>query len=344
MRKTKEKNMEKIKNFFMDLFLNKGVQVLWAIAAILIGLIIIKLALKIINKTLSKSKMDKITVSFILSILKFLAYLVLILIVAQIVGIPVTGLVALLTTASLAVGLALQDSLSNLANGIILITTKPFHEGDYVEIGGVSGSVKAIKMLTTSIITPDNKLITLPNSKIVTSEIINYNTLGRRRVDFTFGVAYESDVRLVRDIIMNVINSNGKILLDPAPAVDLKTLNDSSIDFFARCWCDSEDYWDVYYYVIQNVFNEFNKAGISIPYNQVEVRLRNDNVTMPFDSAKLPERVEKVRIAKDDKDLLEHLLFVGKKKGQKKQSKENGKKEEKQAKQKKEKKNVKKDK
>lgn len=310
--------MEKIKDFFMDLFLNKGVQVLWAILAIVLGLLIIKLALKIIHKTLSKSKMDKITVSFVLSILKFLAYIILILIVAQIVGIPVTGLVALLSTAGLAVGLALQDSLSNLANGIVIITTKPFHEGDYIKIGDVEGSVKNIRMLTTAIVTTDNKLIVLPNSKIVTSEIVNYNILGRRRVDFTFGVAYESDVKLVRDIIMNVIMSNGKVLLDPAPAVDLKTLNDSSIDFFARCWCDAEDYWDIYYYVTQNVFNEFNKAGISIPYNQVEVRLRDDQVTMPYNSAALPERVEKVRVAKDSGDLFDHILSVGKKRENKK--------------------------
>lgn len=301
--------MEKVKDFFMDLLLNKGVQILWGLLAILIGCIVIKLVLKLLKSALSKSKMDKITVSFLMSILKFVCYIILILIVAQIFGIPITGMVALLTTASLAIGMALQDSLSNLANGIVIITTKPFHEGDFVNVAGVEGKVKNIRMLTTALVTTDNKLIVLPNSKIVTSEIINYNVLGRRRVDFTFSVAYESDIKQVRDIIEKVIMSNGKVLLDPAPFISLKTLGSSSIDFFANCWCDAEDYWEIYYYITNNVFNEFKKNNISIPYNQLEVRLRDDEVKMPYDEASLPERVEKVRVKKSNGDILEHLIF-----------------------------------
>lgn len=299
--------MEKIKNFFVDLFLNKGISLLWAILILVVGVVLIKLVIKIIKKATANSKLDKITVGFLLSIFKFVAYVILVLICCQTIGIPITGLVALLTTASLAIGLALQDSLSNLANGIVLITTKPFHEGDYVAVSGVEGKVKTIKMLNTTLVTNDNKVIVLPNSKIVTSEIVNYNTLGRRRVDFTFGVAYESDVKQVRDIIMSVIKSNGKVLLDPSPFCSLKTLNESSIDFFANCWCDAEDYWDVYYYVTEKVFNEFKKANISIPFNQMEVRLRNDEVVSPVDPEPLPERVEKVRAKKKD-DVLDHIL------------------------------------
>ena len=302
--------MEKVKDFLWDLLLNKGVTVLWGLFIVFIGYIAVKVLLKIVNKILAKSRMEKITISFLMSIIKFVAYIVLILIVAQIFGIPVTGAIALLSTAGLAVGLALQDSLSNLANGIVIITTKPFHEGDFVKIGGVEGKVKNIKMLTTALVTTDNKLVVIPNSEIVTSEIINYNVLGRRRVDFTFGVAYESDIKLVRDIIEKVMLSNGKVLLDPKPFISLKTLNSSSIDFFANCWCDAEDYWDVYYYVTNNVFNEFKKNNISIPYNQVEVRLREDEVKMPYDTASLPEREEKVRMQKKPTNVLEHLVFA----------------------------------
>ena len=302
--------MKKVKDFFVDLLLNKGVTVLWGLFVVLLGIIVIKVLLKVIKRMLSKSKMENLTVNFLMSILKVVAYLILIMIVAQIFGIPVTGMVALFSTAGLAVGLALQDSLSNLANGIVVITTKPFHEGDFVKIGGVEGKVKNIRILTTALITVDGKLVVMPNSEVVTSEIINYNILGRRRVDFTFSVAYESDIKLVRDIIMNVINSNGKVLMDPAPFIGLKTLGASSIDFFANCWVDAEDYGEVLYYVTENVFNEFKKHNISIPYNQLEVRLRDDEVVMPYDSASLPERVEKIREEKKEDNILDHIVFI----------------------------------
>ncbi len=306
--------MQKVKDFFLDLVLNKGVQLLWSLFLILACYIVAKIILKAIKRVLLKSRMEKITVSFLMSIIKFVVYMLLLLIIAQIFGIPMTGLIALLGTAGLAIGLALQDSLSNLANGIVIITTKPFHEGDFVKIGGVEGKVKNIRILTTALITTDGKLAILPNSEIVTSEIINYNILGRRRVDFTFGVAYESDIKLVRDIIMNVITSNGKVLMDPAPFVSLKTLNSSSIDFFANCWVDAEDYWEVYYYVTEHVFNEFKKNNISIPYNQVEVRLRDDDVVMPVNNASLPIREEKVRIQKFEGDILEQIIHEKKEK------------------------------
>ena len=302
--------MEKVKDFFVDLLLNKGVTILWGLFVVLLGIVVIKVLLKVIKRMLSKSKMENLTVNFLMSILKVVAYLILIMIVAQIFGIPVTGMVALFSTAGLAVGLALQDSLSNLANGIVVITTKPFHEGDFVKIGGVEGKVKNIRILTTALVTVDGKLVVIPNSEVVTSEIINYNILGRRRVDFTFSVAYESDIKLVRDIIMDVINSNGKVLIDPAPFVALKTLNSSSIDFFANCWVDAEDYGEVLYYVTEKVFNEFKKHNISIPYNQLEVRLRDDEVEMPYNTESLPERVEKVREIKKEEGLLDHLVFI----------------------------------
>lgn len=302
--------MEKVKDFFIDLVLNKGVQILWGLFVILIGYVIIKILLKVVRKIFNKSKMDKITISFLMSVLKCVAYIILILIVAQIFGISITGMVALLGAAGLAVGLALQDSLSNLANGIVIITTKPFHEGDYIQIGEIEGKVKNIRILTTALVTSDNKLVVLPNSKIVTSEIINYNVLGRRCVNFNFNVAYESDINKVREIIHSVIISNGKVLLEPQPFINIKSLDNSSINFVANCWCDAEDYGEVYYYVLNNVFNEFKKQGIVIPYNQLEVRLRNDNVTMPYNEENLPERVEKVREEKHENDLLDHLKFV----------------------------------
>ena len=206
-----EEVVASLKTFFLDNWLN----VVYFFVALFIGIVLVKIILRITRSVLARSKMEKITQSFLLSLLKFVLYLLLILILAQIIGIPITGLVALISAAGLAVSLALQDSLSNLANGIIIISSKPFHEGDYVQINGVEGTVKNIRMLTTALVTPDNKLIVLPNSNIVTNEIVNYNVLGRRRVDLTFSVAYESDLKQVCGIISEVIRSDGRTLEDP---------------------------------------------------------------------------------------------------------------------------------
>lgn len=292
-----------LKAFFWDNWLN----VVYFILALFIGIFIVKIIMRAVRAVFSRSKMEKITQSFLLSLLKFVLYLILVLILAQIIGIPITGLVALISAAGLAVSLALQDSLSNLANGIIIISTKPFHEGDYVLINGVEGTVKNIRMLTTALVTPDNKLIVLPNSNIVTNEIVNYNVLGRRRVDFTFSVAYETDLKLVREIIYGVFESDGRTLTDPAPVVRLADMGASSIQISARCWCDAEDYWDIYFYVLDRVFNEFKKHGVTIPYNQMEVRMREDKPVSVYDDAPLPARVEKVRGQEAKGDFIDRM-------------------------------------
>lgn len=156
-----------------------------------------------------------------------------------------------------------------------------------------------INFLFTSITTTDNKRINLPNSTIVDGALINYGANPTRRVDFTFSVAFESDVELVKKVILDVISSNGKVRINEnAPFCRLKTIGVNSLDFFANCWVDSEDYWDVYYYVVENVYNEFKRNGISIPHTQVEVRERTDEVKMPVIEKPLAERVEKVRITK----------------------------------------------
>ena len=140
------------------------------------------------------------------------------------------------------------------------------------------------------------------------SSVTNAGANPRRRVEFTFSVAYDTDVELVKKLVTDVMKSNGSVYLDPAPFCRLKTLGSSSIDFFSHCWCDTDDYWDVYYYVVENVYNEFKRNGISIPYSQLEVRSRTDDVVMPYSAAPLPERVEKVRV--EDKRIdLENASF-----------------------------------
>ena len=222
---------------------------------------------------------------------------------------------------------------ANLANGIIVIATHMFKKGDYISVSGVEGSIVDINFFFTTIVTADNKKVTLPNSEMINNAVINSGASKTRRVDFTFSVAYETDVELVKKIVTDVMKSNGKIYLTEGnePFCRLKTLGASSIDFFANCWCDNEDYWDVYYYVVENVYNEFKRNNISIPYNQLEVRNRTDKVVMPYIKTKLPKREEKLRKENDKIDLetasLSEIIKVNKKKKAEEKKKKEAKKE-----------------
>ncbi len=264
-------------------------------AFLILGIIIIKIIMSVLRKVLSKTKMEKIAQQFLCTITKFVLWLVLILILLHRVGVDITGLLTAFSAIILAVGMALQNAIANVANGIIIISSHMFKKGDYVVINGVEGSITDINFMFTTLISVDNKRITLPNSSILNSNVTNLGAYPKRRVDFTFSVAYESDVELVKKIVTDVMKSDGRVYLDPAPFCRLKTLNASSLDFFSNCWCDNADYWDVYYYVVENVYNEFKRNNISVPFNQIEMRERKDEVVMPVVGTALPQRVEKVR-------------------------------------------------
>lgn len=239
--------------------------------------------------------MEKIAQQFICTILRFCLWLVLVLILLSQMGIAINGILTACSAVILAVGMALQNCIANVANGIIIISNHMFKKGDYIIVDGVEGKISDINFLFTTLITNDNRRITLPNSTILNTNVTNLGAFPLRRVDLTFSVAYEADVELVKKIITDVMKSDGRVYLDPAPFCRLKTLNSSSIDFFANCWCDNEDYWDVYYYIVENVYNELKRNKVSIPYNQIEVRERKDVVKMPVIKSALPARVEKVR-------------------------------------------------
>lgn len=295
----------KIWNSIVDFFAGNVWKIVGFFATLLIGVIVIKIIVNIMTRLFNKAKMEKIAQQFIRTIIKFLLYLVLILMLLSIIGIQISGIITALSATLLAVGMALQNNIANLANGIIIVSTKMFKKGDFITVGSVSGSITDINFFFTTLTTADNKKVTLPNNTIVNSEVTNAGANKTRRVDWTFSVAYESDVEQVKKIILDVMNSNGKIYVNEGkkPFCRLKTLAASSIDFFANCWCDSEDYWDVYYYVVESVYNEFKKNNISVPYTQLEVRNRTDNVVMPYDKNALPERVEKERKTEKHFDL-----------------------------------------
>ena len=307
-----------------DFFTGNGWAILGFFVTLIVGFIIVKLLIKLCRKLLSKTKLERIAQKFILSIVKVALYLIWILILLSELGISITGIVAALSAAVLAVGLALQDSLANLANGIIIVSGKFFKEGDYIYVDGVEGTVKNINLLSTTILTSDNKTITLPNSHIVNNPMTNFNREKTRRVDFEFDVAYDTDIQKAKQIIDEVVKSDGRIYLEPKPFMGLKSLNENSIKIVLNVWVDNEDYWDVYYYLIENIFNQLKKNNISIPFNQLEVRLRNDEAKMPFDPTPLPVRIEKVRKQEKKQNIFEMGLesIKNHKKHQKKAEKE----------------------
>lgn len=290
-------------NDIVNYFSNNWVNIVLFFAILVIGIIVIKIVMSVVRKVLGRTKMEKIAQQFLCTILKFVLWLVLILLLLSQIGVEITGLLTALSAVILAVGMALQNAIANVANGIIIISSHMFKKGDYIIINGVEGSITDINFMFTTLITVDNRKVTLPNSSILSSNVTNLGAYPKRRVDFTFSVAYESDVELVKKIVTDVMASDGRVYLDPTPFCRLKTLGASSIDFFANCWCDNADYWDVYYYIMENVYNEFKRHNISVPYNQIEVRERKDKVVMPVVGKSLPKRVEKQREEDDHIDL-----------------------------------------
>ena len=268
-----------------------------------LGIIIIKIVLRVLRKMLSKTRMEKIAQQFICTAVKFGLWLLLILLLLDRIGIEISGILTAISALILAVGMALENNMANLANGIVVVSNHMFKKGDYIVVDGVEGNITDINFLFTTLLTSDNKKITIPNSTIVNNSVVNLGANEKRRVDITFSVAYESDVELVKKIVIDVMKSDGRVYLDPEPFCRLKTMNSSSLDFFANCWCDNDDYWDVYYYVVEWVYNEFKRNNISVPFNQLEVRERKDHTKVPVIGNSLPKRVEKVRAEKKEKDV-----------------------------------------
>ena len=181
-------------------------------------------------------------------------------------GVATTSFAAIIAAAGLAIGLALQGSLGNFAGGVLIMIFKPIKIGDFIEAQGESGTVKEIEIFTTKLNTPDNKEVIIPNGALSNGNIVNYSTEATRRVDFTFGVGYDSDIRKTKEIIFDVINNHPLILKEPATAVNLSELADSSINFFTRAWVKKEDYWTVKFDVMEQTKEALDAAGIDIPY------------------------------------------------------------------------------
>ena len=243
-----------------------------ALLILVIGIVIIKLVNKIVKTALGKTKLEKAAHSLILSVVNVALYIILGLIVATKLGIDVTSIVALASVLTLALSLALQNMVSNVIGGFIILSTTPFHSGDYVEIAGQAGTVTEINMSYTKLITPDAKLISIPNSAVVAAQIVNYSAEPTRRVDVAVSASYDC---AVQDVIGALCAAGvvDKALNDPAPFAAVTSYGESAINYTLRVWCNSADYWDVFFAVNQNVQKIFAERGIAMTYPHLNVHL-----------------------------------------------------------------------
>ena len=243
-----------------------------AVLILVIGIVVIKLVNKIVKTALGKTKLEKAAHSLILSVVNVALYIILGLIIATKLGIDVTSIVALASVLTLALSLALQNMVSNVIGGFIILSTTPFHSGDYVEIAGQAGTVTEINMGYTKLMTPDGKLISIPNSAVVAAQIVNYSSEPVRRVDVAVSASYDC---AVQDVIgaLCAAGAVDNALADPAPFAAVTSYGESAINYTLRVWCNNADYWDVFFAVNQNVKKIFDERGITMTYPHLNVHL-----------------------------------------------------------------------
>ncbi len=255
-----------------ELIIDFGPKVIAAIVIWIIGSWIIKIMLKGVTKAMDKKDYEVSLKKFLLNLLRWALKIILFVVILSTVGIETTSFAAILAAAGLAVGLALQGSLANFAGGVLIMIFKPIKVGDYIEAQGEEGVVKEIEIFTTKLTTLDSKEVIIPNGVLSNGNIINYSTEPTRRINFVFGVGYDSNIKQTKDVLMNVLASHPKVLKDPKPMVTLTELADSSINFAVRPWVLNEDYWTVYFDITESTKEALDAAGIEIPYpHQVEI-------------------------------------------------------------------------
>ena len=253
------------------------VSLMGALAFLFIGFWVSKLIVKALRKMMVRKNSDPGLISFVSSLANIALKIMIIISVMGMVGIQMTSFIAVLGAAGIAIGMALQGTLSNFASGVMILIFKPYKVDDYIEAQGVAGVVKEIQIFNTIITTVDNKTIIVPNSALATNLLTNYSKQDKRRVDWTVGVTYGTDFKVARDSIMRILEADSRILKDPAPFISIIELADSSVNIVVRAWVNTADYWDVFFDFNNKVYATFNEEGIEFPFPQMDVHLKNNN-------------------------------------------------------------------
>lgn len=271
--------MDQITELFQqnhEVLLGKLLQLVAAIVIFYVGRMVAKGVRGFLERTLLARAVDKAVVSFVASIVYALILIATVLMALSQVGVQTTSFIAILGAAGLAVGLALQGSLANFASGILIILFRPFKSGDFVDAGGVTGTVDKIEIFQTIMKTPDNKLVIIPNAQITGGAITNYSAEATRRVDLVIGISYDSDLLKAKQILEDLLKNDSRVLTTPAPVVKVGELADSSVNFIVRPWVNSADYWGVYWDTLEKVKLSFDEQGIAIPFPQMDVHIKKD--------------------------------------------------------------------
>ncbi len=250
-----------------------GLRVIGALVIFVVGKRLARFAASLTRRAMERAGTDATLIAFLSNLAYFALFAFVIIAALAQLGVQTTSFIAVLGAAGLAVGLALQGSLSNFAAGVMLILFRPFKVGDYIEGGGAAGTVEEIQIFNTRLTSPDNKSLFIPNGSIIGGNIVNYSAKDTRRVDLVFGCGYEDDVKRVKTLLEEIVTADERILGDPAPTIAVLELADSSVNFAVRPWVKRSDYWGVYFDLQETVKTRFDAEGISIPYPQRDVHM-----------------------------------------------------------------------
>lgn len=268
--------MDKLLEKLNELWVDAGLKLIYVIVIWFVGSKLIKILMKLIKKDKIFNRLDKSVLTFAISFINITLYIVLIITIAAIIGIPSTSIITLLGSAGVAIGLALQGGLSNIAGGLIILVFKPFRVGDFIDTHSDSGTVKSISLFYTTIITIDNKIISIPNGNLANSSTVNYSKEKERRLDINIDVSYDNDIKLVKNTLEKIISEETRIFKDKDIFIRLTDYKDSSMVYTIRVWLRSEDYWNTKFDLLEKIKYEFDKNNISIPYNQLDVHIKEN--------------------------------------------------------------------
>ena len=270
-------DIEKYIEEFTPLAITYGIKLIMAVAVFIIGKWLVKHVSQLIKKSLIKSGVDTTISTFAANLTNGLLMAIVIIATLSQLGIQTTSFVAIIGAAGLAVGLALQGSLANFAAGVLIILFRPIKQGDFIEAGGATGVVNDISIFCTTMKTGDNKTIIVPNAAIMGGAITNYSTEATRRIDMVVGISYDADIRVAKDILNDIANSDSRVLKEPGVTIAVSELADSSVNFVMRPWVNSADYWPTRFDLTEQVKLRFDEAGIGIPFPQMDVHLQKNN-------------------------------------------------------------------
>ncbi len=248
-------------------------RIIGALIVLVVGLYVIKRLKKVLSTALGKSKIDDTLKPFLVSLAAAALKVLLVIVVLGMLSVNTSSFVAIIGASSLAIGLAFQGTLSNLAGGVLLLTLRPFKVGDFITAVGHSGTVEAIHVFNTILVTPDNKVISIPNGNLSNTSVINFSQKSTRRVDLNFGVGYEQDISKVKDVLTEICTSHELIHQDPAPFIKVSEHADSAVIFVVRVWTDSANFWAVHFDLMETVKKRFDQEGISIPFPQMDIHM-----------------------------------------------------------------------